>query len=72
MSDSYIDMVTILEDDDLRKTDQYDEVTLVEKYYDSLDHIRSAQPKLPEDAPSVTIRAGRGSDEGIMRKPTKK
>lgn len=72
MSENFIDMVTTLEDDDLRKENQYDEKTLVEKYYESIDLIRSAQPKLHKDVPSEKIRASRGSAAGgIKRKLTK-
>jgi len=55
-STEFIDMVTILDDDDLRQAGQYDEETLIEKYQSSLDRVKSAQPKLSPDTPSVKLR----------------
>jgi len=68
LSENFIDMVTILEDDDLRKEGQYDEKTLMEKYYESLDHIRSAQPKISSEMPSEMIRKSNAPADPIKKR----
>ena len=42
MSEEFVDLVTIIDDDDLREHGQYSEKTLVERYYDNIELIRSA------------------------------
>ena len=51
------DLVTIIDDDDLRKYGQYSEQTLMEKYAEAQDTMRRASPPLPPDVPSITLRA---------------
>jgi len=59
-SEDFIDLVTIIDDDDLKKFGQFDEKTLLEKYYENIDVIKSAQPELPLDTPSVVLRKDAG------------
>ena len=51
------DLLTITDDDDLRKHGQYSEQTLIEKYAEAQDTMRRASPPLSPDVPSVTLRA---------------
>lgn len=55
-SEDFLDMVTIIDDDDLKEHGQYSEKTLIEKYHENLEHIRSAQPPLPADSPGATLK----------------
>ena len=60
-SENMVDMVTIIDDLDLRKHNQYSELTLVERYEQGMETIRRASPPLPDDMPSVTMRADKGA-----------
>ena len=56
MAEDFNDLVTIIDDDDLITSGQYSEKTLTQRYYDNIDVVRSAQPQLPPDSPSVLLR----------------
>ena len=56
-----VDMVTIVDDEDLRAHNQYSERTLIERYEEGMDTLRRASPPLPDDIPSVTMRADGGA-----------
>ncbi len=38
-------LVTILDDDDLKQMGRYNEKTLSERYFENIDHLRAAEPK---------------------------
>ena len=41
-SDNFKDLVTIIDDDDLRAIGQYSEKTLLERYYENIDNVKEA------------------------------
>lgn len=43
-SEDFLDLVTIIEDDDLLKFGQFDEKTLLEKYYENIETVKRASP----------------------------
>lgn len=69
-SEDFIDMVTILDESDLKKEGHYDEKSLLEKYHEAADLIKSASPPLSPDVPSEKLRASAPASEK-KRKPTK-
>jgi hypothetical protein len=44
-SEYLVDVVTVLDESDVRKMGQYSEETLSERYFKNLDHLRAAEPK---------------------------
>lgn len=68
-SEDFIDLVTIIEDDDLLKFGQFDEKTLLEKYYENIETVKRASPKLSDDTPSVALRSK--GEPGVQRKASK-
>ena len=55
-SDTFMNLVTIIDDDDLKAIGQYSEKTLLERYHENLEHVKTAQPPLTSDAPSILLR----------------
>ena len=55
VSEFMYDLVTIVDDDDLKKFGQYSDVTLLEKFHDAKDLLKSASPKLPPNLPGATL-----------------
>ena len=55
-----MDLVTILDDDDLKAIGQYSEKTLLERYHENLENVKKASPPLPADAPSIMLRKQEG------------
>ena len=64
-SDNFMDLVTIIDDDDLKAIGQYSEKTLLERYHENLENIKKASPPLPPDSPSIQLR---NSDTSQKRK----
>jgi hypothetical protein len=60
-----MDLVTIIDDDDLKAIGQYSEKTLLERYHENLENIKKASPPLPPDSPSIQLR---NSDTSQKRK----
>ena len=52
-SENMFDLVTIIEDDDLKANGQYSERTLIEKYREGMETVRKASPPLPEGVPGA-------------------
>ena len=52
-SENMFDLVTIIEDEDLKANGQYSERTLIEKYKEGMETIRKASPPLPEGIPGA-------------------
>merc|ERR1712060_503106 len=50
------DMVTIVDDDDLKEHGQWSEQTLLERYHAAEDLIKSASPDLKSDLPGATLK----------------
>ena len=48
-SDYLYDMVTVVDDDDLKQWNLYSEESLLEKYRQSQDILKEASPGLPEN-----------------------
>ena len=51
-----MDLVTIIDDDDLKAVGQYSEKTLLERYHENLENVKKASPPLPPDSPSIQLR----------------
>ena len=51
-----MNLVTIIDDDDLKAIGQYSEKTLLERYHENLENIKKASPPLSSDAPSILLR----------------
>lgn len=49
-------MVTVLDDDDVKKMGQWSEKTLSDRYFESLDYLRSAEPKRDHEYPAQRER----------------
>ena len=54
-SENMFDLVTIIEDDDLKANGQYSERTLIEKYKEGMETVRKASPPLPEGVPAARV-----------------
>ena len=55
-SDNFMNLVTIIDDDDLKASGQYSEKTLLQRYHENLENIKKASPPLSPDAPSILLR----------------
>ena len=55
MSEYLHDILTIVDDDDLKQFGQYSEVTLLEKYHADTELLKSASPALPPHVPGATL-----------------
>lgn len=54
MNDYLNDLLTVVEDEDLKEFGQYNMYTLSDRYHESMDLMREAAPELPSHLPGAT------------------